>query len=73
MGTMICQGDSHDISMVERCSVEAKKLGWQLKCKSRQLKEGVKHLMLLVEGPVVLYRAISGQKSSRQILWAADA
>ena len=45
-------------------SVVAKKLGSQLKIKSRRLKKGSKHLVLSVEVPVVLYQAITGQKSS---------
>ena len=44
-------------------SVVAKKLGCWLKIKLRQLKEGVKLLMLSAEVPVVLY-----QKSSQQSL-----
>ena len=46
-------------------SVVAKKLGCQLKIKLRQLKEGTKRLMLLVEVPVVLYQVITDQKSSQ--------
>ena len=47
-------------------SVVAKKLGSRLKIKSRRLKEGSKRLVLSVEVPVVLYQAITGQKSSRR-------
>ena len=42
-------------------SVVAKKLGSRLKIKSRQLKEGSKRFVLLVEVPVVLYQAIIGK------------
>ena len=48
-----------------RSSVVAKKLGSRLTIKLRRLKEGSKCLMLSVEVPVVLYQAITGQKSSR--------
>ena len=46
-------------------SVVAKKLGSRLKIKSRRLKEGSKRLVLSAEVPVVLYQAITGQKSRR--------
>ena len=51
------------------CSVVAKKLGCQLKIQLRRLKEGAKCLILLVQVPVVLYRAIASQNSSRQSLF----
>ena len=54
-------------------SVVAKRLGCRLKIKLRQLKEGVKHLMLLEELPVVPYSMISGQKSSRWLLFFQPA
>ena len=44
-------------------SVVAKELGSWLKIKLRWLKEGAKRLVLSVVVPVVLYQAITGQKS----------
>ena len=60
----ICKGRSEDLANIST-SVVAKKLGSRLKIKSRRLKEGSKCLVLSVEVPVVLYQAITGQKSSR--------
>ena len=60
--------ESYFISMViiyRMISVVAKKLGSQLKSKLRRLKEGAKRLVLSMEVPVVLYQAITGQKSSQ--------
>ena len=46
-------------------SVVAMKFCSRLKIKLSRLKEGAKCLMLLVEVPMVLYQAITGQKYSR--------